>query len=951
MTTARRWTIGGAAGAMLLAQAGPLLAQPLPKDPRVREGALPNGVKWMYRQHDNPPGRMELMIHVDTGSLNETDAQRGLAHFLEHMCFNGTEHFAPGDLIPYFESIGMEFGGDLNAFTSFDQTAYMLSTPDTKVNQVGKALMVLSDYAFRALLLTEEIDKERGVILEEKRTRKSAFQRIQDELYPELYEGSRFAQRLVIGDEEVIANAPRKQFADYYRTWYRPANVTVFMVGDALPDKYIPLIEKWFGEYRPQTPMRSPYGPEFQTFTKQRAIVVTDPELTRCSVELVNIRPGRPPTTTVQQARVELVERIGNWIVNRRYGEMVNKGEASFRRGSAGVRDFFHDAIRIGASASGEPEDWAKMLEQLVVEVSRAREHGMTERELELAKTQILARADRAVKTEPTMSARRIIRSMMSAVNEEVPIRSARQKLDLLTQLLPSVTLSEVQNTFTAHFKPGTFAYVVQTPQKPDLTIPTRDEVLAAARAAWARKTTPPARAEKLPQLLAALPKPGKVVDKTVDADLGITSTYLSNGVRVHHRFMDYKKDEISISISLAGGPIEETPGNVGISQVAALAISQAATARLTSTQMRDIMTGRNINVRPSGGADTFGLSVSGSPADVEMGLQKAHALLTAGRIEESAFDNWKLSTLQFIAMRETMPRFKAMEAMRDLVTGGDHRRSFLTEQNVAALTRDKAQAWYDRLCRKAPIEVAVVGDMAYDDIMPLIERYLGSLPTRQRTAEHMDKLRKHARSTGPLVSHITVDTMTPQAMSMTGFMSADAHHTSDTRAMSLASNILSSRVVKRIREDLSLVYSIRARHSADWAYQDSSTFTAGAPCDPDNANRVVTEARAIFQAFADKGPTAEELENAKKQIANNLDDQMREPRYWLNVLRNLDLHRRNLKDEKTKRDDFNAYTVEQVHRVFKKYYTPQRRFTVTALPKKPSTTRGEKTKKETSAP
>ena len=229
-------------------------ATPLPEDPRVLHGKLDNGVHWMYRQHDNPPGKMALKVHVRTGSLNETDDQRGLAHFLEHMAFNGTEHFPPGKLVPYFESIGMQFGAHLNASTSFDQTIYMLFTPNTDIEQIDKALMVLSDYTFRDSLLDVEIDKERGIILEESRSGKNAFQRIRDKLWPDLFAGSRFATRLPIGDEGVIAKAPRKEFEEYYRRWYRPENITVTLVGDAPPDKIVPLIGKWFGEYKAPAP-------------------------------------------------------------------------------------------------------------------------------------------------------------------------------------------------------------------------------------------------------------------------------------------------------------------------------------------------------------------------------------------------------------------------------------------------------------------------------------------------------------------------------------------------------------------------------------------------------------------------------------------------------------------------------------------------------------------------
>ena len=937
---------------LVMGLADTLAAKPLPHDSRILEGTLENGVTWKYRRHDNPPGKMWLMIRVDSGSLNETEDQRGLAHFIEHMCFNGTTHFAPGELIPYFESIGMEFGADLNAFTSFDQTVYMIFAPNTEVDQIGKALMVLSDYAFGALLPDKEIEKERGVVLEESRSGKSAFQRIRDKLWPELFEGSRFAKRLPIGDEEVISHAKRKEFSDYYQTWYRPENVTVFMVGDAAPDAYIPLIKKWFGQETPDAPARKQQGPAFQPFTRQRSMVVTDPELSSCNVQAYNMRPGRPPTLATEQWRTELVESIGSWIVNRRYDERVKKGEASFRGANAGVSNFFNDALMISASASGEPPDWAKMLEETIVELNRAREHGFTQRELDLARKEILAGAEHAVKTEPTQNARRIINQIVFAVNNRVPVLSAQQELDLYKEFLPSIDLDEVNAAFVKNFEPGTFAYVVTTPDKEGVTVPSRDEVLAAARSAWARKTKAPETGAVATDLLAKLPAAGKTVEKSFDKDLEITSGWLGNGVRFHHRFMDYKKDTIMISIALAGGAIEETAANVGITQVASLAIREAATSRLTSTQMRDLMTGKNIAVRGGGrgGSDTFDISVSGAPEDLEIGLQQAHALLTDGIIEASAFKNWKLQTLQQLDMMEKMPQFKGFEAMFDLVTGGDPRRPFLKKENVEALSREKAQAWFDRLRREAPIEVAVVGDMKQDDVMPLIERYIGSLPKRDRSAAYLNKLRTHPRSTGPLMRHVEVETMTPKAMSFAGFVSADGRDVPDTRAMDIAANVLSSRLVKRVREDLSIVYSIRASNSADQAYRDSSLFLTAAPCDPDNAQKVVDEAKTIFEAFAKEGPSAEELENAQKQIANNLDTQMREPRYWLSILQNFTFHEMRLEDQKNQKEAYNNYTAKQVQAVFKKYYTPRREFSVTAVPVQAETGKEEEKEKAAAA-
>lgn len=908
-------------------------AGPLPEDHRILRGKLTNGVTWMFRQHNLPPGKMALHVHVRTGSLNETDAQRGLAHFLEHMAFNGTEHYPPGKLIPYFESIGMQFGPHLNAFTSFDQTVYMLYTPNTNLEQIDKALVVLSDYVFRASLLPEEIEKERGVVLEEARYHKSAQDRIMNKLYPELFEGSRFGERLPIGKEEVIAKAPKKQFDDYYNTWYRPENVTVILMGDAPPDHIIPLIEKNFGSEKPSAPKREPEGSDFKPFTKERAIVVTDPETSICEVQMLNLLPGRPPTTTTEQERVSLVEYVGSWIVDRRLDQRVKRGVASYRQAAVDVADFFHDAVAVQAFAMGEPQDWAKMLEEIVVEVNRGREFGFSEAELNLARKDILADAERAVRTEPTQNAHAIISRITSNVNDREPTLSAKQRLDVYKALLPGISASEVSEVFKKNFAPGTFAYVITSTDKATSPPPSREQVLAKVRQASAIKVEKPAEDSVRTNLLSSIPKAAEVVERSFDKDLGVTSAWLANGVRVHHRFMDYKKDSVLVSVALAGAQIKETAANAGISQVAVLAINEAATADISSSEMRDLMTGKNINVSAGPAGDHFLITITGSPIDLEAGLQETYLLLKEGKIEEAAFKNWRLAVLQQIEEREKLPQFKAAEAMEDLLSGGDPRRVFIGRKQVEALTLEAAQAWYDRACKTAPIEVAVVGDIKLEDVMPLLQRYLGSLPKRERVDSQLDPLRKSPRPKGPLERNVVVDTVTPQGFAIAGFAGSEGRNVSDSRALELASLILSSRLIKDIREDLAIVYSIGAANVPSWIYNDAGRFYSRAPSDPTNAVRVVREVHKVFKEFADKGPTAEELANSKKQMANTLDMNMREPSYWWEILRNMDLRKRDLDSEKRVKEDYEAFTADQVQKAFKKYYVPERLFQVTAIP------------------
>ncbi len=911
-----------------------LSGEPLPFDPAVVTGELDNGVTWYTMQHGTPPGKMALMVHVDTGSLNETEEQRGLAHFMEHMVFNGSENFAPGELIPYFESIGLEFGADANAFTSFDQTAYMLFTPDTETAQIDKALLVLSDYVFRALLLESEIDRERGVILEEIRARQSTAQRVSEKLWDELFEGSRFVNRIPKGLEDVIKSAPRSEFVEYYRTWYRPERINVILVGDAPAERCVPLIEKHFGEYESTTAAAEERGPEFPVFSERRSIIVTDPELAACDVEMIALRSARPPTTTVEQLRVELVDELGGWIMNRRFEERVKKGEAGYQSAGVDVSNFFKETLMVSASATGEPADWEKMLNEVIVEIGRARDHGFGKREFDLAKTDFKASIERWADTESTRRARYFLGKIRRSIVDEEPILSAAQTLELVERLLPTIGLDEVAAAFVKNFEPGAFAYVLTAPDKDGIALPEEDDVLAAARAALARKTEPLKEEEEAKELLAKMPLPGKVVETAADEGLGISSAWFENGVRAHHRFMDYKKDTVYLSISLAGGKIEETFGNAGVTDVAALAFSQPATSRLDSTEITDLMTGKNISVRAMPKGDNLMISITGSPRDLEAGLQLAHALLTDGRIEETAFSVWKTEIRQQLEYMEKMPEFQAMINMIKIAGNNDLRIMPMTVDRLDKQTLSAGQKWLERLCREAPIEVAVVGEIALDEAMPLVARYVGSLPGRERRAPHIDRLRRLDRVKGPWKERVGVETITPKGMAIYGFVGCGRLDVRERRAQELVSQTLTSRLIKRIREEAQLVYSINADNRVMESYNDSSLFYTGAPCDPEKVDDVVKEAEAIFAAFADSGPTPEELENAKKQIVNNLDTTMKEPRFWWGLLQHLDTRRLSLDDYRKVKEDYQSYTAEELCDVFRKYYKPERTFSVVAEPK-----------------
>jgi zinc protease len=885
----------------------------LPRDEKNVYGQFDNGLKYIVRRNVNPPGKVSLHLHVRSGAMNESERQVGLAHFLEHMAFNGSRHFKAGELIPLLNKLGMIFGADSNAHTTFHETVYKLTMPDTKPETIDLALTIFSDYAFGLDLSEQEIDEERGVILEESRSRKSAAERIQKQFLKQVFAGSRIAVHDVIGDEEQIKTFPRAEFTDYWNTWYRPENMTLIVVGDLDPQDVIARARQKLGSFQARSTARQPLGAELKLTGAPRTVLLTDPEQVGADVLLMSIQPARPRVTTVAQLRQETVESLANWIVNRRFDELRNRGGAPFREARVDTSSFINEAFTVEAVAKGEPQDWNRMLDALVAETSRAIDYGFTKRELELARSDALARAKRAVETEPTRESGHIAALLSGAVGLDRPILSAQQRLDLLETMLATVTTDELHKAFAANFKTRSFNYVITLPESSDkIQTPATDDVLAAANSAWARKTEPPEEQKLAGSILASEPDPGTVESREHDDELKLTTLTFVNGVVMHHKFSDYKKESVNVRITLPGGTIEETRDNRGISDVAGIILDRPATSRFTSSQVRDLLTGKSVRVGGGIGLDAMSISVSGPAHDLPLGMQLVHALLTDAALEQSALDDWKKQQLEHLELMKKTAEGQLVHAMAETVFGGDARFMPLTAQQIQRQERSPAEAWFKRIANHAAIEVAVVGDIQLDEAAALVAKYLGSLPKRTGDFTTLDPLRKLSRGGGPFEKTVRFASITPKAMVLAGFVSCDELDPR-RRALSLAALVVSERMNQRIREKEQLVYSIDAHNTPGRGIPGTGMMMAAAPTRPESAQKLGDVVIQMFREFAKTGPTDAELDVAKKQIANLLETQLKQPEFWAGQLADLRCRQKPLSDLKQLPTIFQTFSPDQV--------------------------------------
>ncbi len=909
-------------------------AQPLPTDPRLVTGTLDNGLSYIIRRHDNPPGRAALYLHVSSGSLNETEAQRGIAHYLEHMAFNGSENFPPGSVVPFFESLGLTFGQHQNAFTSFDQTTFTLEMPDNKPETLEKGLRFFSDVAFRLLLSPKEIDSERQVILEEKRTHLGAQQRVQEYIFERIAPGSIFGQRIPIGVEETIKSVAQPDFKDYYGRWYVPSNMTAIVVADMDPAVVAEKIRAAFsgGKKQPR-PVDQDVG--VKPGTGMRAIVASDPELREADVSIGWLGAPRPPVTSVERFRDELVSDIATWIVRRRMEARVNEGKASYLDASVFEADLFNALHIAQVGAQGDSGKWRDILGDVAEDLQRARLHGFTDQELDDARRAMISGAERALETEPTVAARQLLGQINAAVAADRPVMSAQQRLDLLKAALPGIKADEVSAKFSRQFDPRAVLFVLEVPSNVEGGVPSEADVIALGAKVLDVKPSADTQAQRPTELLASKPKAGAVIEKSGHEASHVESAWLSNGVRVHHRFMDYKKDQVIVSVGLAGGEIEETLDNHGVSEVASLAWDKPATAHLSSTNIRDLLTGRKVNVGGGAGGDSMVLSITGSPADIETGFQLAHLLLTEPKIEQAAFDTWKTATLQQIEKRKVQPQGVIFELVQSsMLPPGERRTRPLEKEEVEKLAVAPAQAWLNRIIASAPIEVSVVGDISSERAMELVTTYFGSLPRRERISDKtFDNLRTIKKPGHEVTAVREMKTLTPLAIVVGGFFGADMTDFADTRPLRVASQIITSRMIKKIREEEQLVYGIGAQHQPGVVYPGWGQFIAGAPTEPAKAERLAQRIREMFLEFAVSGPTEEEMVVARKQIANDLDEKMKEPAWWSGFTGNMTYVGLNLDDIVDGPKSYEAMTIDRVKEIYARFCKPDAMFMFTVKP------------------
>jgi zinc protease len=910
------------------ARAQASLESPLPVDPAVTVGTLENGLRYYVRAHGEPRARAELRLVVNAGSVLEDEDQRGLAHFLEHMAFNGTENFERQELVNYLESIGMRFGPDLNAYTSFDETVYMLQLPTDDPELLATGLQILEEWAHRIVLDAEEVERERGVILEEWRLGRGAQSRVLERQIPVIFSGSPYAERLPIGDTAVIRGAPASALQRFYEDWYRPDLMAVVAVGDFDAAEVEAQIRERFSAIPPHpTPRPRPQvgvpGHDETLFA-----IVTDPELQITQISVAYKQPSRPEATLGAYRR-SLVEALYNAMLNFRLQELTRAEDPPFL-GAASVQGrIIREGELYQLAAAVQPGGVGRGLETLLQEAERVRRFGFTASELTREKDALVRQYQQALDERETRRSATLADEYVSNFLTREPIPGIETEFQLVQALLPTIGLQEVDALAEAWITDRNRVILASVPDRAGPP-PTEGELLQVFERARAAEITAYAEAEAVESLMDPPPAPGRIVAEEVVEELDTRIWTLENGARVLVKATDFQDDEILFQAWGPGG-ISLAPYDLLIpARTATAVLGQGGLGDLSLTDLQRALSGKAASVSPSIGELSQGMSGAASPRDVETLFQLIHLHFTAPRADPAAFQALRGQFSAILANRDASPQAHFQDTVSVTMAQGHPRARPISPEDPGLMDLQASLDFYRRrFADAANFTFVFVGTLDPESLRPLVEQYIGSLPSEGRRESWQDD---GVRPPEGIIRKVVRKGMEPQSATQILF-TGEAEYTARNRdLLGALAEALQIRLRETLREELGGTYSVSVSGRVVAEPRDEYTVAIAFGSAPERAEELVAAVTTEIAAMQQAGPTEEDLVKVKEAHRRARELGQRQNAYWVGQLLNWD--RYDLDPERiTAPSLYEGLTTHDIQEAAKQFLRMDNVVVVTLLP------------------
>lgn len=887
-------------------------------DSAVTFGTLENGMRYAILPNAEPPGRIALRLHVNAGSLNEAEDQRGLAHFLEHMVFNGSKHFPDVEtLIPQMQRLGIAFGAHANAYTAFDETVYMLDLPNTEADTLDLAFTVMRDFADGALLSAHEIEKERGVVLAELKSRDSVQMRLLEQRLEFLMPDFLAAKRLPIGLESVIANAPRERFAAYYSDNYTAQNISFVVVGDIEPAQYEARIRETFGL---MTATPAPEAPNLGTLPSGyglRTAVFADEEVTSDRLSLSTLKPYAFEPDTVESRLKYLPLQVANAVLSRRF-QILSKTEGAPIRGGSASLSHWLDAIE-NDSISVSPEDgkWPEAVAVMEQELRRALRFGFTQAEVDEITANMLNAAEESAKRASTRKSAGLASAILGSINGHYVFNHPDENLRIqrigLERITPDLCHEALKAAWATPDQNLTLTTKVESED-------TRRQLTEHYRASQAIAVEPPIETEDQAFAYTDFGPAGCVFNETHVTDLDFSQLELCNHVHVNLKQTDFQKNSILLTARFGSGILTQPKDQPGISMLANALLNGGGLGAHSNDELRRILAGRNVAVSFGIGEDAFSLSGSTTPDDLERQLQLMCARLTDPGYRDEALRQFQ-KQIPTLASQLKYTLGGASAEMQAWLYGDDGRFAKPDPEQLMTYTADDVQAWVAEDMQKAYLELSIVGDFDPQTALPLILKTFGALPERAQTTPPLTEARHIKHPALPAEKTFHYESKIDKAVALVSWPGAPIKEDiRESRRMNILASVLNDRLRKKLREELGSTYSPSAGFNASRVFNTAYLTTSSIATSSETA-LLQMHMQAIAHDIANEGATQDELDRALKPILGSLKIHWRENSHWLGtILSQSQAKPYTLEWARERDEDYASITLEEINALAKRY-------------------------------
>lgn len=906
----------------------------LKPDPKAVFGRLANGLQYVILPNEEPPGRASLRLYMDVGSLMEADDQQGMAHYLEHMAFNGSRNFASGKMVEYFQRLGMAFGADTNAHTSFRETVYQLELPKVEESYFADGIKLFRDYLDGMFLDAKEIDKERGIILSEKLSRDSVG-------YRTMLAGFKFAlpeglisRRMPIGVEETLKTMQRPRFVDFYETYYRPDRATVVAVGDIKDVELVKgLIEKHFGDAKPRRD--DSLDPDMGRVTAGRGLIAMlhhekDAPATDISIEIN--RPAKKRPDTAARRREIMVRDFGDLMLNQRFSKLAKAPNAPIMKAESYSTEYLEFVELNGVSATCKPEHWQAALSLIEKELRRALQHGFTDAEFEEAKATLMKGARLRAEQASTRQSRALASQIVTVLAAKKVFTHPADDLPRVEGVLATLKKEECLEALRQGWDWKDINIFIGGNLK--LEGDASEAILAAYRASATQPVEAPAEESSAQFAYTDFCPPGTIAKRSEVKDLEITQVVFGNGVRLNLKKTPFQKNSASVLVSFGGGKLDVPRARAAIIPFAQSSFQMGGLGKHDVDEIRRIFASRSVSADFAIADESFVLSGRTTPADLTDQLQLLAAYVTAPGYRDEAERQFRKN----IEAMYTQLAHTAEGVMADQVSGfihsDDPRFGFPELRDLEGITNADLKQWLSPVLSNAYMEISIVGDIDVERSITAVARTFGALPKRAGTKPSYAQERQVAFPSEPRMKEFRFSTEIPKAIATIYWPTDDMSDIKRTRRLILLSQVLDDRLRLKVREELGETYSPACYHVANDTFKGYGYMTAMIECKPEQAAQLGRLVTRIGEELASGSISDDEFDRARKPLLEQLAQQRRDNRYWLqNVLRCCQEHPERIEWARTMLDDVGGIQKADLEALARKYLGASRAITVNVIP------------------